>query len=656
MPSATESSATDTRTLRVDRVARDRLVSIATTGRPSDAIAELIWNGLDADAMRVEVKFRRHRLGGISAIEIIDDGSGIPRELAQSQFRRIGGSWKRKVKRSAGGRPLQGKEGQGRLRAFSLGDQVRWTSISDADGERRSFEISGTREKLDRFELGAIQVIAGKRRATGTRVRIDNVPEAVRGLEADHTRQHLERLFSGYLQQYPELEVVYDGRPLDRNAGVAREDRCEVRFIGSDGHEYSAQLRIVEWERAVPRRTLFFCDARGHALHEERAAIQAPHFEFTAYVSSERIAHLAREGLLEFDDLHPETRAISRSVRDCLREHFRQRSEDEARSRVEAWRDAQVYPYEDDEEVVSEVEVVERAAFDACARQIEGHWPQFAVQSPATRRLVFDLLRRALEAPQPSRVEGSLIRGLGLSEEKARELAHVLSELPEGPRAGSSTAASAQQRRDAQSAALDQSWARWCQGDVDDFGFIEAFERHAPALWPQSSAWRACPDLSESLLQCAQSHEGAGQWLHLQALELPETVSKASWLQLGPASDASGPALLRLALAEFPGKGDAPAEARVHLWLLTGGGPVDELWLAGLKSVGHAWASRGSDRGYRHCAWHIELWAAAISPGVARDACQAQRPEGLVYAASEVDLTLWVRTWQRARVLAQAGG
>ena len=45
--------------------------------RPVQAVAELIWNGLDADASRVDVRLEYDELG-MTKIVVRDDGRGIP--------------------------------------------------------------------------------------------------------------------------------------------------------------------------------------------------------------------------------------------------------------------------------------------------------------------------------------------------------------------------------------------------------------------------------------------------------------------------------------------------------------------------------------------------------------------------------------------------
>src|SRR5687768_4958478 len=102
----------------------DHLERLASVRRPLLAIAELIWNALDADATKVEVQTERNGLGGLDLIRVTDNGRGISLGEAQAGFKNLGGSWKKSSRRTKSGRVLHGKDGQGRYKAFALGNSV----------------------------------------------------------------------------------------------------------------------------------------------------------------------------------------------------------------------------------------------------------------------------------------------------------------------------------------------------------------------------------------------------------------------------------------------------------------------------------------------------------------------------------------------------
>ena len=72
----------------------DHVASLASAS-PLAAVEELVWNALDADAREVRVDLITNALGGIDAIRVTDDGTGIDILRADETFGSLGGSWKR---------------------------------------------------------------------------------------------------------------------------------------------------------------------------------------------------------------------------------------------------------------------------------------------------------------------------------------------------------------------------------------------------------------------------------------------------------------------------------------------------------------------------------------------------------------------------------
>ena len=64
-------------------------------GTPLSAVEELVWNALDADANEVKVDILTNPLGGVEAVRVSDDGTGIDVLKADTTFGNLGGSWKR---------------------------------------------------------------------------------------------------------------------------------------------------------------------------------------------------------------------------------------------------------------------------------------------------------------------------------------------------------------------------------------------------------------------------------------------------------------------------------------------------------------------------------------------------------------------------------
>jgi Histidine kinase-, DNA gyrase B-, and HSP90-like ATPase len=259
----------------------DHLLRLAKQKDPVGAVAEMIWNALDAEAHRIDVDIEVNDLGGVEFVSIADDGHGMPNAACARYFGGLGGSWKTTAKISPDlKRGLHGRSGQGRLRAFALGTQVRWATVAEApDGRRELTVISGTIDRPTDFDISASNEA---REPTATRVEASGPADYVDRLVEDDTARHLASVFAPFLAANPDVAITYRGEPLDPS--TVWVDTKEYPLVWEDNEEFGPiRLRVIEWEKDVGR-VLALCDANGVVLDEIPPGIQAPGYHFTAYL------------------------------------------------------------------------------------------------------------------------------------------------------------------------------------------------------------------------------------------------------------------------------------------------------------------------------------------------------------------------------------
>jgi DNA topoisomerase VI subunit B len=115
-----------------------------TRAKPIQALAEFIWNSLDADASTITVTFEQNDLGSMSKIIVRDNGTGMKYEKAAELFRSLGGSWKRMRATTEEGRFLHGQDGRGRFKAFALGRVAEWDVVYEKEKELYTFTVTMT--------------------------------------------------------------------------------------------------------------------------------------------------------------------------------------------------------------------------------------------------------------------------------------------------------------------------------------------------------------------------------------------------------------------------------------------------------------------------------------------------------------------------------
>ncbi len=79
------------------QVDADQFDRLARPTQPVAGITELIWNALDAEANVVTVAIARTDLDGVDVVQVEDDGHGMTHSEALRDFRRLGGSWKKRT-------------------------------------------------------------------------------------------------------------------------------------------------------------------------------------------------------------------------------------------------------------------------------------------------------------------------------------------------------------------------------------------------------------------------------------------------------------------------------------------------------------------------------------------------------------------------------
>ncbi|OQA40313.1 MAG: DNA mismatch repair protein [Chloroflexi bacterium ADurb.Bin325] len=349
---------------------KDHILSLCTAS-PIQALTELVWNALDADAFDVKVDVIQNPLGGIDAIRVSDDGQGVNALQADTHFGNLGGSWKLDaVKTPLSGRVLHGRKGKGRFKAFALGNRVEWrTTMRTADG-LRSFVLAGEAQDPSHFTL-ADQPAPGP--ATGTEVLITEIRAPLGSLlDASWAVQQLASHFALYLKAYPNVRIYFQG--LLVNPVIVQRASHLYHLKSSEGAK--AELQVIEWKTKQSRGKIVFCNSDGFALHEVDAAVRpGSGFNYTAYLVSSRFAALHDENLLILDEMHPETKAFLDASRDILRRHFRERREALAAELLQQWQADGVYPYPG--EPADEAEAAARKRFEACALTVRAYSDNF---------------------------------------------------------------------------------------------------------------------------------------------------------------------------------------------------------------------------------------------------------------------------------------
>lgn len=385
-----------------------------TSARPLAAISELIWNAYDADAKKVFVEFEAGDLTELALIRVRDDGNGIPLEKAKDYFSSLGGSWKKNTVATPGGRLIHGEKGQGRFKAFALGDSVEW--ISKNGGQQ--FSINGRKENLKRFQTSdPIQA-----NSSGCIVEISDIQKDFEMRAKHGFDEKVRDVFALHLHENPDFQITYDGVEIDARDAIRQVTEYEVEVPSAAGESLVATLSIIEWIKHVERK-LMLCKPEGFSFHSMAPGIQARGFNFTAYLKCDYFQELVDENSDALVELDQRAVTIIDAAKEKMREHFRLLEAERSRDKIQEWKDADIYPYP--EESVSAIDDTERQVFNVVALNLADYSSEFDRSSEKQKRLILSLVKTAVET-DPETIPALLEKVIDLPKERQEELAGLL--------------------------------------------------------------------------------------------------------------------------------------------------------------------------------------------------------------------------------------
>jgi hypothetical protein len=393
---------------------KDHILSLCTAS-PIQALCELIWNALDADAFDVKVDVIQNPLGGIDAIRVSDDGTGINALEADTYFGNLGGSWKRDATKTLiSGRMLHGRKGRGRFKAFSLGNHVEWRTTMQTEEGLRSFVLTGEAENPGHFTLTDTDKPGP---ATGTEIIVAHISNPIASLlDATWVVQQLASSFALYLKAYPNVRIYFQG--LLVNPIIVQRASNTYHLKASDGSR--AELQVIEWKTRQSRSKIVFCNGNGFALHEVDAAVRTGSgFNYTAYLVSDRFVPLHEENLLVLEELHPEVKAFLDATRETLRSHFRERREALTVEMLQQWQSDNIYPYSG--QAATDQEVAARMRFESCALAFRSYSDNFDTLSVIEKKFIFKLMQEMLDT-RPEETVTMLSDTLDVPQKTRKEL------------------------------------------------------------------------------------------------------------------------------------------------------------------------------------------------------------------------------------------
>jgi hypothetical protein len=390
------------------------LLRLRNSTNAISALAELVWNSLDADAKTVEIDWAENEMMGVETIQVRDDGHGIffdEKDPLAHPFMTLGDSSKHTTDHhSPKGRILHGRFGKGRLRALALGGVISWETTFAKGKGHKHYVIKAT------VGESSVEVSRPKatRKPTGTQATVTLVSEKGNTLDALEVGRRFSQIFSEHLANYPEIEIRVQGRRLDPGELIrGQHELGNYDTTFSDGDELRWSLRATQWTDRVSeaKGRLFLCDEKRVVIAEYELGLRGAE-DYTFYLDCARTREWEEDGMIALrDDAQEVLNEVRRAAHKFLRRSFKQR----AHSLIEELIDQRIYPYPS--AATSPAEDEERKLFAHFALHVRQSVGSYDKMNLDNKRLLFKLMKELLHR-EPIAVAEVLSNVLKLSHDR----------------------------------------------------------------------------------------------------------------------------------------------------------------------------------------------------------------------------------------------
>lgn len=210
----------------------------------TNAIAEYIWNGFDANASAVDIEFDANEIGNISEIRIIDNGYGINRDELNNKFLPFLQSEKEIDPEQARSKSTShGKNGVGRLTFFKFALRALWETIYEQNGIHYKYNIEIKEDSLNSYEPTEVEVDTAE---TGTKVTFFGIQFITASNFETDINVFLQREFCWFLElnQAKGYHIRINGQNLDYTDSILDFEITE--YVDEAGDIF--QIRYFQWK------------------------------------------------------------------------------------------------------------------------------------------------------------------------------------------------------------------------------------------------------------------------------------------------------------------------------------------------------------------------------------------------------------------------
>ncbi|WP_316797380.1 ATP-binding protein [Pedobacter agri] len=260
-----------------------------------EAVSELIWNGFDAGATKVDLVFDTNEIDFIPSIEIIDNGTGINLSNLHQTF----GAFLDSLKRGADHRSsyVRGKKGKGRFSFIAFAQTAIWntTFFDEIENKYITYDVSINAGNKDFYTDENITSAAHK--GTGTSLKLVNLfGVTAYSFSSKAFINHLKSEFGWFLllNSKHDFQLCINGDRIQYEDLLVDHEIFEREIVDASTSRFKFTVTFVRWnEKIGDKFYYYFLNSDKKEVFKQLTSFNnnAINFYHSVYIESDYFNH-----------------------------------------------------------------------------------------------------------------------------------------------------------------------------------------------------------------------------------------------------------------------------------------------------------------------------------------------------------------------------
>ncbi len=222
-----------------------------------EAIAELIWNGYDANATSINIEFDANEIDTVNYLKIIDNGDGIQYDNINETF----GSFLDSHKKNSFQRSsyVRGKEGKGRFSFTTFADKAAWHTVFKKEGKLLEYTITINKFTKDQYSLDEQKISKSKKSGTVLTL-FDLFNVTAYSFSSKKFEEYLANEFGWFLFLNKDngYSLKINGEELDYDYVIAESDSKTVAINDAIQNKFDFKITYIRWKEKIGDRYYYY--------------------------------------------------------------------------------------------------------------------------------------------------------------------------------------------------------------------------------------------------------------------------------------------------------------------------------------------------------------------------------------------------------------